>query len=467
MQLRVSSTKAIVGLGLFIGLLFVIDQVPGATGRYTPDWASLDARPLPSWYDQAKFGIFIHWGVFSVPSYACDYVLGEWYWYGLENGVQCIVDFHNKTYGPDFKYADFARSFKPALFDPDEWASLFAAAGAKYVVLTSKHHEGYCNWPSAQSWNWNSVDVGPHQDNVDLVTQAVRKVGLRMGLYHSLFEWFNPLYLADKQTGGKTTIYPDQILQPQLYDIVNRYKPEVVWADGDWDMSDTYWKSKEFLAWLYNDSPVKDSVVVNDRWGSGDTCKHGGYWTCSDGYNPGHLVVHKWENCLTMDMKSWGYARNSNFSDYRPTDELLFQLVSTVSCGGNLLLNVGPTSDGRIDPIFQDRLLKLGAFLKVNGEAIYMSTPWRVQNDTIAGTVWYTARTDLGAVYATLLEWPTNGKQVLYAPIASKDTTVTLMGVPGRLNFTTSPALTVTMPTLTPSQYPNPYAWVLKLTNVK
>jgi len=229
------------------------------------------------------------------------------------------------------------------MFDPDEWAGLFKAAGAKYVVLTSKHHEGFCNWPSAQSWNWNSQDCGPHQDNVGLVTNAVRKAGLKMGLYHSLFEWFNPLYLQDK-ANGSTNVYVKTILQPQLYDIVNTYKPEILWADGDWEKPDTYWESKEFLAWLYNDSPVKDTVCVNDRWGAGDSCKHGGYYTCADRYNPGHLVNHKWENCFTLDKGSWGFRRNANISQYISFQEVLYTFVSTISCGGNVLLNVGPTS---------------------------------------------------------------------------------------------------------------------------
>jgi alpha-L-fucosidase len=136
-------------------------------------------------------------GVFSVPSYGCS-TAAEWYWQALESGSNCTIDYHKKTYGADFKYADFAKSFTAELFDPNQWADTFAnvrifnvwltmKSGAKYVVLTSKHHEGYTLWPSAQAWNWNSVDVGPHKDLVGLLTDAVRAKGLRMGLYHSLY----------------------------------------------------------------------------------------------------------------------------------------------------------------------------------------------------------------------------------------------------------------------------------------
>ncbi|KAL6067768.1 Tissue alpha-L-fucosidase [Balamuthia mandrillaris] len=453
--------------------------VPGALaarGSYDPTWSSLDARPLPQWYDDAKFGIFIHWGVFSVPSYTCGSTAAEWYWWGLRGAKEaCIVQFHNRTYGPNFKYADFAPQFKASLFDADQWAALFNRSGAKYVVLTSKHHDGFCNWPSAQSWNWNSEDTGPHQDNVGLITNAVRKVGLRMGLYHSLFEWFNPLYLKDKASQGKTQDYVNTILLPQLQDLVLTYKPEVVWSDGDWEMNDTYWRSREFLAWLYNDSPVKDEVVVNDRWGSGDTCKHGGYYTCSDRYNPGKLQTHKWENALTIDKRTWGYARNSYLDDFLSINELVYQLVSTVSCGGNMLLNVGPTPEGTITPIYQERLVQLGEWLGINGEGIYASKPFRAQNDTAAGTLWYTAsKSQANQVYAIFLEWPrADAPLVLTQPkLALGVSKVSLLGVasasdlPWRYRGGDEGGIEVQLPTLAslPPLLQGQSGWTLRLT---
>jgi len=131
---------------------------------------------------------------------------------------------------------------------------------------------------------------------------------LHMGLYHSLFEWYHPLYLQDKANNWNTTDFVDQVTMPELYEIVNNYKPEVIFSDGDWEAPDSYWKSKDFLAWLYNESPVKDVIAVNDRWGAGDSCNHGGYYSCDDRYNPGTLQVHKWENCMTIDQHSWASA---------------------------------------------------------------------------------------------------------------------------------------------------------------
>lgn len=378
------------------------------SAQYQPNWNSIDNRPLPPWYDDAKFGIFLHWGVFSVPSFG-----SEWFWWNWQGAKsQPYVDFMEKNYPPGFQYADFAPMFKAELYDPDQWADLFKAAGAKYIVLTSKHHEGWTNWPSSASWNWNAVDSGPHRDILgDLANSIRNRTDIKFGLYHSLFEWFNPLYLQDKASGFKTDDYVVDVALVELKEIINEYKPEVLWSDGDWEAPDSYWNSTGFLAWLYNDSPVKDSVVTNDRWGKGVSCHHGGYYTCSDRYNPGKLQNHKWENAMTVDRKSWGYRRDAVLDDYLNTTELLFQLVSTVSCGGNLLLNVGPTADGRIMPVFQERLTQMGGWLQVNGEAIYNTMPWHTQNDSAAQAVWYTeSKTTPHIVYAIVLVWPQGGE---------------------------------------------------------
>lgn len=169
--------------------------------NYQPNWDSLDARPLPSWYDPAKIGIFIHWGVYAVPSFGT-----EWFWTNWKNeAATSYVDFMNQNYPPGFTYQQFAPELKAELFNATAWTELFAASGAKYVVLTSKHHDGYSLWPSRYSFGWNSVDVGPHRDVVGELAKAVRADGrMRFGLYHSLFEWFNPMYLADKAAEFRT-----------------------------------------------------------------------------------------------------------------------------------------------------------------------------------------------------------------------------------------------------------------------
>lgn len=441
-------------------------QLLSVQAKYQATWESLDSRPLPSWYDDAKFGIFMHWGVYAVPSFGSEWFW--WHWKG-ENDPK-YVQFMKKNYRPGFSYADFAPMFRAEFFDPDSWADLLARSGARYIVLTSKHHEGWTNWRSNVSWNWNSVDNGPHRDLVGDLASAIRKrTNITFGLYYSLYEWFNPLYLEDKQSKFATQTYVNEVMLPQMYDIVETYKPEYIWSDGDWEASDSYWKSKEFLAWLYNDSPVKDTVVVNDRWGVGDMCHHGGVFTCADRYNPGVLQKHKWEDAMTVDKESWGYRRNTTISDFLTMDELTTILASTVSCGGNMLMNVGPTADGRIDPIFQERLEQMGDWLKVNGEGIYGTKPWRVQNDTLTPNIWYTSKP--GVTYAITLEWPKEETLNLGSPVPAENASVNLLGLPG-VKFPWKPlseekGMKIAIPPLVASELPCQWAWVFKMTNVK
>ncbi|KAJ8291166.1 hypothetical protein GJAV_G00022170 [Gymnothorax javanicus] len=432
--------------------------------KYEPTWESIDSRPIPDWFDQAKFGIFVHWGVFSVPSYGSEWFW--WYWKGRK--LKPYVDFMEQNYPRGFQYQDFGPQFTAEFFDAKKWADIFAASGAKYIVLTTKHHEGFTLWGSKYSWNWNAVDVGPKRDLVAEVAAALRsQTDLRLGLYHSLFEWFNPLYLQDAASVFTTNQFPTTKTLPELYEIVNKYHPEVLWSDGDGDAPDKYWNSTGFLAWLFNESPVRETVVTNDRWGYGTICKHGGYYTCTDRYNPGHLLKHKWENCMTIDQKSWGYRRDADLRDYLTIEELIKTLVETVSCGGNLLMNVGPTHDGRIVPIFEERLRQVGEWLAVNGEAIYNSSAWRAQNDTVSPGIWYTCRPKGGSIYAVFLQWPNSGYIALHEPVVQEGKTVVeLLGYQQPLKWEPLKpvGLKVLLPQLPYGQMPCLWAWTLRLT---
>ncbi|XP_028395159.1 alpha-L-fucosidase-like [Dendronephthya gigantea] len=449
----------------FFSILLLLVSFKSVFSKYEPNWESLDSRPNPAWYDEAKFGIFMHWGVYSVPSFG-----SEWFWKNWQSGDPAYVNFMKENYPPGFEYPDFAPMFRAEMFNPDAWADLLAKSGAKYFVLTSKHHEGFTNWKSNVSWNWNSEDVGPHRNLVGDLAKSIRaRTKITFGLYHSLYEWFNPMYLDDKENGFKTRGYVTNILMPELYDMVNTFKPEYIWSDGDWEASDTYWGSTEFLAWLYNESPVKDTVVVNDRWGSGCMCHHGGTYTCQDRYNPGVLQKHKWENAMTVDKKSWGFRREANLDDFLTIHELISTLAETVSCGGNMLMNVGPTHDGRIVPIFQERLTEMGDWLRVNGEAIYASKPWRVQNETKTPGIWYTSKD--GIAYAIVLQWPTDNTLELMAPTTDpSQTKVAMLGLNVDIEWKQGAGgkgMVIQMPQVPVSQIPSDYAWVMKLSNVK
>jgi alpha-L-fucosidase len=372
---------------LFLGAL--------SAQTYQPTWDSLDKRVMPAWFTEAKFGIFIHWGTYSVPAYAPvlpgKLAYAEWYWNAMTEGKNNpkanaidtgTWDYHKNLYGADYSYQNFAEQFHAQLFDPDHWADVFARSGAKYVVLTSKHHEGFALWPSKEasaSWGrpWNAVETGPKRDVLGDLSEAVRRKGLRMGYYYSLYEWYNPLWLSDKPK------YVSDVMFPEFKDLVTKYKPSIIFSDGEWEQTSTQWRSPELLAWLFNDSPVKDEVVIDDRWGSDTRHKHGGYWTTE--YTAGMSGMdHAWEESRGIGF-SYGYNRAEKLEDYHTGRELVIMLTDLVSRGGNLLLDIGPGADGTIPVIMEERLTQVGDWLKVNGDAIYGTKPWKTTRQWSAG----------------------------------------------------------------------------------
>lgn len=369
-----------------------------APQRFQPNWESIDSRPSPKWYTDAKFGIFIHWGVYSVPSYAAVNVkdenpYAEWYWNSLTEGMKTTGatghgamtrQFHQRVYGKNFPYFDFAPMFRAELYDPDRWADVFARSGARYVALTSKHHEGFTLWRSAEAnrtWGrpWNAVDIGPKRDLLLDLMEAGRRKGLHMGIYYSLYEWYNPLWLSDRKR------YVAEHMMPQFKDVVTHAKPSIIFSDGEWEATSEEWRSPELLAWLFNDSPVRDEVVIDDRWGKDTRHKHGGYYTTeyTAGMQSGN---HPWEESRGMGA-SYGYNRMETLADYHSDRELLMMLIDIVSRGGNLLLDIGPTADGRIPVVMEERLTRIGEWLRPNGEAIYGTRQWRHSRQWSQGTI--------------------------------------------------------------------------------
>ena len=337
---------------------------------YTPTWESLNTRPVPTWFEDAKFGIFIHWGLYSVPAFSRRDWYAEWYQAQLElQNHEEIIAFHKRVYGERFRYADFVPHFKAELFNAHEWVKLFERAGARYMNLTSKHHDGFCLYPTRLAPNWNSFDVGPRRDFCAELRDACEGTSVRFGVYHSLMEWLHPLYQKDP------AVFAIQHLHPMLKELIERYQPHTLFTDGEWDHPSETWHATKFLAWLYNESSVRDFIVPNDRWGK-ETRKLalGGNSTTEYGHIEveGENYQKPFEECRGIG-RSFGFNRAELAEDYLPATELIGMLVDLVSRGGNFLLNVGPAADGSIPALQQERLLDIGAWLQVNGAGIYGS----------------------------------------------------------------------------------------------
>jgi len=464
-------------ISVFLVLLFTSFTRAFAQERYNPTWESLDKRPVAEWFSDARFGIFIHWGVYSVPSWAPKGAYAEWYWSQLRNDKPGGPwrTFHNLTYGDEYPYELFAPHFTAELFNPQDWANLFKKAGAKYIVLTSKHHDGYCLWPAPSSKNWNSVEIGAKRDLLGELSTAVRDEGIKMGYYYSLHNWYDKDYApADPNGPRNIEKYVQEVMMPQMKDLVNKYKPALLFTDGEWTAPAEDYHSQEFLTWLFNDSQAPKDIVVNDRWGIDTRSKHGGYYTTEYGKVDVHgtdLSLDKpWEECRGIGA-SFGYNRNENLEDYLTSQQAVHLLIDVVSRGGNLLLNVGPTADGRIPAIMEDRLLAIGNWLEVNGEAIYNTKKWLIDGEgptprekSIAEAtsakeavtytnkdIRYTQSKDENTVYTIALGLPENELVLKTVRVKNeKDASISLLGSKEQISYTVNShgQLTINMPNL-------------------
>ena len=433
---------------------------------YTPSLDSLKTHPLPQWYADGKFGIFIHWGLFSVPGYASGTErisetfarhywsaiartpYTEWYWNAIKVRGTPSAAYH-RAFWHDMPYEGFRDYFNDGLkaWNPDDWAERFAAAGARYVVLVTKHHDGYCLWPSAVEHphrdGWSS-----QRDIVGELAAAVRAKGLKFGVYYSggidwSFEGRPLRTLGDFVSAVPGGDYPGYA-DAQVRELISRYRPSIVWNDISWP--DRLEPMLALFADYYNS--VEDGVL-NDRWmpltkasrrmkrrwvrllfdlAAWATVKLKG---APDGVTPPmpphcdfrtpeytafkSIVEKKWESTRGMS-HSFGFNRLDTDKSYDPVDRLIADFVDTVSKNGNLLLNVGPRGlDAQIPQEQTARLDAFGAWLRSNGEGIYGSRPWAAaegtaEAETASIPVRFT-RQPGGTLYAFLLGRPEAGRR--------------------------------------------------------
>jgi alpha-L-fucosidase len=443
-----------------------------APAHYEPTLQSLNQHPLPEWYADAKLGIFIHWGLYSVPGWAplvhpehdfqsIDYIThnpyAEWYLNSMRLKGSPTQAYHREHYGANYDYYNFTPIFDKEIqkWNPDAWAKIFTDAGAKYVVLTTKHHDGFTLWPSSTP-NPKLPSDRQHatRDIVGELSTAVRNQGLRMGLYYSGgYDWtFVPGPIRVKEDYQKVKAQSEEYgkyADTQVRELIQRYHPAVLWNDIDYPKSG---HPLEIMAEYYNAVP---DGVIDDRFG----VKH------SDFKSPEYQTLSKisttkWEECRGLG-RSFGYNRAEGENETIAPDELIYLLVDIVSKNGNLLLDVGPEADGTIPSVQMERLQALGAWLKQNGEAIYGTHPWtRAEGDTADGIGVRFTRTD-SAIYATLLGKPKTNAVIVRALAPAAGTQISLLGSATPLTWSQqSRDLRINLPATLPGQH----AYVLKIT---
>ncbi len=449
---------------------FLPAQTPATPTVYQPTVASLDTHPLPAWYDDGKLGVMVVWGLYSVPGWAPlthkDHDFGnsdflkfdpyaEWYYNAIRVPGSPSQAYHREHYGANFDYYRFAADFEreSKKWKPEVMAQQLKDAGVKYVVITTKFHDGYMLWPTKVP-NPNQQNIVASRDIMGELTDAVRKDGMHMGVYYSGgFDWtFNrgpvridPDYEAIKP---ETQAY-GQYADAQMEELIAKYHPALLWNDIDWPKSGNALK---VMADYYNAVP---DGVVDDRFGVAH----------SDFQSPEYFTFNeirkkKWEETRGLGA-SFGYNRAEGEADTIAPEELVRLLADIVSKNGNLILGVGPEADGSIAPVQLERLQALGAWLKQNGDAIYGTRPWtRAEGDTSEAGLSVRFTQKQGSLYAILMAPPKSRDLLLHTVTAKAASQITLLGVDKPLAWKQEGAdLRIQLP----SELPGKYAFALRI----
>ncbi len=465
-------------------------------GPFRPDWNSLSQYKVPDWYRDAKFGIFIHWGVYSVPAFGSEWYPREMYLQGSE-----VNQHHVSTYGPltKFGYKDFIPMFKAQKYDPQAWAQLFKESGARYVVPVFEHHDGFQMYDSNLS-DWTAVKMGPHRDLVGDLEKAVRAQGLYFGASSHRIEhdWFmdggrsipsdvndpqnaslyGPAQIQLEDKKGGSNLADDWTYVSPAYandwlardaEIVQKYHPDIIFFD--WWIGQPYVRPNlaKFAAYYYNESSKRGPVgIITYKWVAMQ--QDSGILDIERGQLDQKLD-RVWQTDTSVSNKSWGYIEHDTF---KTPEFIVHQLVDIVSKNGNLLMNIGPRSDGTIPDEVQQVLLDVGRWLKVNGDAIYGTRPWTTYGEgptkVAAGsfqdtkTQEYTAEdfrftTKGNDLYAIELAWPSGNEAIIHSVAGdalkgNQIRSVALLGTTAALTYKLQPdGLHIQLPAKPPENY--------------
>lgn len=432
--------------------------------RYEPTWKSLKAYTVPDWYQDAKFGIFIHWGVYCVPAFG-----NEWYPRNMYQPDSAEFKHHVETYGPhtEFGYKDFIPMLTAERYDPDHWAELFNNAGAKFVVPVAEHHDGFAMYDCGLS-EWSAAKMGPKRDLIGDLAEAVRKHGMTFGVSSHRAEhwWFmdgGMKFDSDVQDPRWRGLYgpakpqdtqPDEaFLEDWLArtcELVDKYRPQIVWFDWWIEQPAFAPYLQRFAAYYYNRG-LEWNLGVAINYKNQAFPEEAAVYDIERG-QLADIRPLCWQTDTAVSKNSWGYITNQ---DYKTVASIIHDLVDIVSKNGALLLNIGPRADGTIPEPEEEMLLEIGHWLKVNGEAIYGTRPWKKfgegPTEVVGGTFNDTKRTSFtpqdirfttkeDALYATCLGVPEKevsieslrpGEGLLFDNIQS----VTLLGSEATLDW--------------------------------
>jgi alpha-L-fucosidase len=465
-----------------------------AAGKYKQNWESLDTHQTPEWFQDAKFGMFVDWGLFSIPAYAPS-GYPDWY---LHRMMWDTKAYHEKYWGKDFRQDDFIPLFKAEDFDAEYLADVAAEAGMKYIVPFLKHHDGFCLWDSSFTFR-DSVDMGPKRDIAQEWVDACRKRNMKYGFYYSIDDWLYPVieagdnltvrewhrptdWMTDETSwdrrmmDGKVPVkdFYNQYINPAAIEFFDKYDPDIFWGDGDWVYDWNVRNSLSFLAYFYNKAEGRKEVVSYDRLGccrlvpalgqSPSSGVHGDVLSTEAIYQPGKAASRgislPWEECHGLS-RSFGYNWRETDKDVRSAQDVLAMLVDIVADGGNLLLITNLTPTGKLDPLMAARLKEVGQWMKVNGQAIYATRRW-VQYSQ-GNNIRFTQSKDSKYVYAFCYDWP-DKELVLRDVKAEEGSSIQMLGASETLKWKQGESgLVIDIPESLSKNRPCDHIWVLKI----
>jgi alpha-L-fucosidase len=462
------------------------NKVDGTRQKYEATWESLKEYEAPEWYKDAKFGIFIHWGVYAVPAQG-----SEWYPRHMYREKEPTYHHHRSIWGDqsEFGYKDFIPMFKAERWDPNEWVELFTKAGAKFVVPVGEHHDGFAMYDSTHT-KFNSVQMGPKRDVVGELAAAVRSAGMRLGVSsHYAFNWeyyehseefdtSDPAYAALYGRADDGNTADSQFIEhwyARTMEIVDKYRPDILYFDFGFNKPEFESSRRRIAANYYNRAAAwGKEVVLNYKR---DAFPDGAAVLDLERERLNRIRAMVWQTDTMVTRRSWGYIGDD---DFKSADQLVDELVDIVSKNGVLLLNVGPRADGTIPRKARDILIAIGSWLEVNGEAIYKTRPWHTFGEgpnlicrrerRSRPYVPFTAEdirftTGSGSIYAICLAWP--GKELKIKSLSSRTflggggiSDIQMLGAREELKWSRDgDALKVELP----AEKPCHYAYVFKI----